>query len=154
MAINNLYRTWIPFYRNLSNTSPYEGPIWVKGNIQPYKTEASVYSNDGSFIEVRQESFRRVFIKDFPFEIEGGNDAPRYSYFFVDDGNTYRINNIENWTKAGRAPKHYQLESRIASANGWPDVPEPIPTADLVSKFERAVNRLTQTALIFEANPI
>lgn len=151
MSIKAFYRDWVATTQRWSylesgrTVEVYTPIVWMKANMQPFKDGFGFNSSDTG---ITFESYTLAYSKsdmdtEQPPEIPLGAEQiaadVRWVYF---DGKWYYVVGDENWTHAGRAPKHYKYALKYSSQN-QPDIGEPTPSAQLVEDFERAVWRLS-----------
>lgn len=155
MSIAAFYRTYIPF---MEIHSYYEGgkaqfwftpPTWVKGNLQPFKQGLIGSLTD---VGVIYTNWKTLYVRTTPtFDLTDQPEQAGYLRTVVYiNGRWFDVTATQDWTTAGRAPKHYKY---IAVATTVPDGevwPEPVPMASLVAKFEAAVRELQQTTIIVD----
>lgn len=153
MSIAAFYRTYIPF---IEIHSFYSGgkaqfwlspPTWVKGNLQPFKQGLMMNMADVGAIYT---DWKTLYVRKTPeFDLTGRPEQAEYLRAVVYiNGRWFDVTATQDWTTAGRAPKHYKY---IAVATTVPDGevwPEPVPLASLVARFESAVRELQQTTVI------
>lgn len=161
MSIAALYRTWVPtvarwsYLDNGINEEVYNEFKYYKGNIQPFKrgfgvedtSSGSLVFNEYLLLYTREEV-------DFeqPSGIPSGatNITLMFKWFYV-DGRWYTILGDENWTRGGRAPKHFKYSGEYQSGQGYvgEDVGDPVPLPELVSEFEAIVSELNQVSNLY-----
>lgn len=149
MSIAAFYRNWFPFtqrYTYFDEGEAAEGflPfVYVKGNEQPWK---SGLISDLTEIGTIYKDYRTLYVKQ----------APTFDYSSVPvdavleenpivyvGGSWFNVQGAQDWTKAGRAPKHYKyLCIRRTISPGEDPIPEPIPLPELVDSFELIVSEL------------
>lgn len=153
MSIAAFYRTYIPF---MDVYSYYEGgkaqfwltpPTWVKGNLQPFKQGLMFDLTD---VGVIYTDWKTLYVRTPPtFDLTGQPEqSQRTRTVIYIGGRWYEVTATQDWTTAGRAPKHLKY---VAVATTVPDGevwPEPVPLASLVAKFDAAVRELQQTTVI------
>lgn len=166
MSIAAFYRTWIPFVTTYGmyvggnfvtfTTSPY----FVKGNIQPFKqgTMFTLADYGSSY-----KNYRTMFLRKLPiFEDlpEGAQQVKTYAWITGDtqigqQQGWYVVIASKDYTKAGRAPKHYEFDALYTSTDqpgpeGSP-LGEPVPMPELVDAFEAVIRELHElTPIVIE----
>lgn len=153
MSIASFYRTHVPF---MEIHSYYEGgkaqfwltpPTWVKGNLQPFKQGLM---GDLTDVGVIYTDWKTLFVRTTPvFDLTGLPEQALYTrtVIFI-GGRWFEVTATQDWTTAGRAPKHYKYLAVATTAPEGTEWPEPVPLASLVAKFEAAVRELQQTTVI------
>lgn len=166
MSIAAFYRNWVPFVTTYGmyvegdfvtfTTEPY----FVKGNIQPFKqgTLFNLADYGSSYKNYRTLYLRKLpQYEDLP---EGASQVKTYAWI---TGNSqvgqqegwYVVIASKDWTKAGRAPKHYEFDALYTATDqpgpeGSP-LGEPVPFPDLVDQFEAVIRELhTLTPIVIE----
>ena len=153
MSIAAFYRTYIPFVQNWSYydrgdpVNVQTQPTWVKVNIQPFKQGLMFDMTDVGAI---YSDWKTIYARSIPeFEVEGFPPDAKllgtYAYF---GGRWFAVTATQDWTTAGRAPKHYKYLAVASTGSGAISWPEPIPFASLVENFEAAVRELQQTSIL------
>lgn len=166
MSIAAFYRTWIPFvttygmYVDGSFVTFTTSPYFVKGNIQPFKqgTMFTLADYGSSY-----KNYRTMFLRKLPiFEDlpEGAQQVKTYAWIIGES----QIGQVQGWyvviaskdyTKAGRAPKHYEFDALYTSTDqpgpeGSP-LGEPVPMPELVDAFEAVIRELHElTPIVIE----
>ena len=154
MAISGLYRDWIPFYSTnggSGGTWDVSGPIWVKGNVQPYKQETTVYDTASGIITISSESYRQAWTRQDPFPDETIGDGRTYYFWDMHNNVLYRVNGEQDWRYSGRNPKNIQWIGTTDNENGVIPITLPIPDAKLVDEFESVTRRLAILASMYNA---
>lgn len=155
MSIAAFYRTYIPmmeihsYYEGGKSQFWFTPPTWVKGNLQPFKQGLMGNLTD---VGVIYRDWKTLYIRTIPeYDLTDKPEQAQYLRTVVYiNGRWFDVTATQDWTTAGRAPKHYK---HIAVATTVPDGevwPEPVPMASLVAKFEAAVRELQQTTVIVD----
>lgn len=158
MSIAAFYRTFVPFVRAYSyfdndtgnNVDVETPPTWVKVNLQPFK--------QGIQLDVTQtgniyKNWKTAYARTIPvYDLE--NIPPQATlngeYFFY-NGQWFAVTADQDWTTAGRAPKHYKYLAIAQTGQGSIQWPEPVPFGQLVENFEAVIRELHQlTPLVIE----
>lgn len=159
MSIAAFYRNWVPFVTTYGRyvsgvfvtftTKPY----FVKGNIQPFKqgTLFNLADYGSSY-----KNYRTLYLRKLPIYADLPTDAAQvktYAWISGDSqagqqGGWYVVITSKDWTKAGRAPKHYEFDALYTASDqpkseGSP-LGEPVPFPDLVDQFEAVIRELHQ----------
>lgn len=151
MSIAAFYRTWVVFTRSYSYYEkgvaktgylPFE---YIKGNVQPWKQGVVTNLTE---VGVIYKDYRTLYLKKQPTLSTTGIPAGAVVsenplvYF---EGNWYDVQGGQDWTLAGRAPKHFKyLCIRNNPGPGSAAIPEPTPMPMLVESFTAIVNELNQ----------
>ena len=169
MSIAAFYRTWIPFvttYTYNSEGSPVfvtTEPYFIKGNIQPFKqgTMFTLADYGSSY-----KNYRTMFLRKLPILTRPEGLPPsavaQKTYAWI-TGNTqigqqqgwYVVIASKDYTKAGRAPKHYEFDALYTATDqpgpeGSP-LGEPVPMPELVDAFEAVIRELHElTPIVIE----
>lgn len=158
MSIKAFYRTWVPVigvwdYRDpdTGEALEHQEPIrFYKGNVQPWKESNQFNAVEGGFTF---EDFQvlhlkeRVLFTEVPSEIPSDATQVQFStWYFYYDNKWYTTVGKENWTNAGRNPKHAKYYGRFESGQGTVDLPVPTPMPELVEQFENVVLELQQVS--------
>ena len=155
MSIAAFYRTHIPFMEIYSYYVDgraqfwFTSPTWTKGNLQPFKQGLM-----GSLDEVGTiwTDWKTLYVRKLPeFDYtERPQDAGYLRTVVYIAGRWYEVTATQDWTTAGRAPKHKKylaVATKVPEGEVWP---EPVPMASLVASFEAAVRELQQTTIIVD----
>ncbi len=159
MSIKAFYRNWVGTvgkysYRDASTgrtENVYTEFSFFKGNIQPWKEGMGNFSSDGVFIF---RDFNLLYTKaDVTFEApdtipSNATAVTLIDWWFYTEGKWYLVQGDENWTRAGRNPKHYKYYGQYISGQEdiMNDVGEPTPFPELVDQFENVVMELDQVS--------
>lgn len=166
MSIAAFYRNWVPFVTTYGylvdgdfvtfTTEPY----FVKGNIQPFKqgTMFTLADYGSSY-----KNYRTLYLRNTPKYQDLPPQADQVKTYAWISGDTqvgqqegwYVIIASKDWTKAGRAPKHYEFDCLYTRTDqpGPEESPlgEPVPFPDLVDAFEAVIRELhTLTPIVIE----
>lgn len=168
MSIAAFYRNWVPFVTTYSYYDDDTGenvivttePYFVKGNIQPFKqgTMFSLAEYGTSY-----KNYRTLYLKKTPVYIDLPPDVSQLKTYAWVSGDSqvgqqqgwYVIIASKDFTKAGRAPKHYVFDC-IYTATDQPGpegspLGEPVPFPELVDSFEAVIRELHElTPLVIE----
>lgn len=149
MSIAALYRNWLPFtqrYTYFDGGESVEGflpLVYIKGNVQPWKQGLL-----GSLTEVGTiyKDYKTLYIKKEPvFDFSGvpvGATLDENPIVYW-DGKWFNVQGNQDWTTAGRAPKHFKyLAIRRTVGPGDDPIPDPTPLPELVEAFELVVSEL------------
>ena len=149
MSIAAFYRNWLPFtqrYSYYKEGDPAVGflpYVFVKGNVQPWKQGLV---SDLTQVGIIYRDYKTIYVKNKPeFDLSGlPPDAVLEENPIVFwDGYWFNVQGNQDWTTAGRAPKHYKyLAIRRTIGPGDEPIPEPTPIPELVSSFELIVSEL------------
>jgi|SRR5690554_220890 len=153
MSIAAFYRTYIPF---MEVHSYYEGgkpkfwltpPTWVKSNLQPFKQGLMGSLTDVGTIYT---DWKTLYVRTPPeYDLSGKPSTAEYMRTVVYiGGRWFDVTATQDWTTAGRAPKHLKYIAVATTVPDGAEWPEPIPLASLVAEFESAVRELQQTTVI------
>lgn len=153
MSIAAFYRTYVPFVRTYSyysEGSPVEvqtPPTWVKINLQPFK--------QGIQLDVTQtgniyKNWKTAYARTIPvYDLSGiPSGATMNGEYFYYNGQWFAVTADQDWTTAGRAPKHYKYLAIAQTGQGAITWPEPVPLGTLVDEFEAAVREIQQTSIV------
>lgn len=151
MSRKGLYRTDVAFIDTYTGFSDGETvtfttiPIWVKGNLQPWKQ--GITNTLGS-AGVIFSDWRVLYIKDYPVIETTGipSDATKNKSYFFYEGQWYGITANQDWTIQAKGVKHYKLLAE--KVNAPEGVTTPTPFNSLVEDFERAIAELDQTTTL------
>lgn len=166
MSIAAFYRNWVPFVTTYGHyvagdfVTVTTSPIFVKGNIQPFKqgtlfdleTYGSSYKN-----------YRTLYLRHLPIYPDLPSDAQQVKTYAWITGNSqagvqegwYVIIVSKDYTQAGRAPKHYVFDCIYTTTDqpgpeGSP-LGEPVPMPELVDRFEAVIRELHElTPIVLE----
>lgn len=155
MSIAAFYRSYIPLVATYTILSEgrqvlyYTPPQWMKCNMQPFKqgfmtelTEVGNIWRDWKVLYMRQQP---VFdLTDIP---EEASYSSTHAYY---EGRWYAITATQDWSTAGRAPKHLKYLAVAVKTPDAPEIPVPVPLGTLVDRFEAAVRELQQVTDIVE----
>lgn len=156
MSIPAFYRTWVPVvprytYNFEGDTVEVFGPtVYYKGNIQPWKSGLNL---DITQVGIVFSDFLRFYSKQkVTFERPVGvPDSAALVWWFWFKGRWYNTQGEQDWSVAGRAPKHFQYLGKFNSGD-QPAVGEPTPFPELVDAFALIVSELHQlTPLVIQA---
>lgn len=166
MSIAAFYRSWVPFVTTYGYYSEGDfitvttDPYFVKGNIQPFKqgTLFNLADYGSSY-----KNYRTLFLRKLPQYIDLPAGAQQVKTYAWISGNS-QVGQQEGWyvviaskdyTKAGRAPKHYEFDALYTATDqpgpeGSP-LGEPVPFPELVDRFEAVIRELhTLTPIVIE----
>lgn len=160
MSIAAFYRTWVPvvprytYFQDGDSVEVFGPTVYFKGNIQPWKSGLNL---DISQVGIVFSDFLRFYSKQkvtfvTPPEV---NPDPGVTvavvWWFWFKGRWYNTQGEQDWSVAGRAPKHFQYLGKFTS-NDQPEVGEPTPFPELVDAFALVVSELHQlTPLVIQA---
>lgn len=161
MSIAALYRTWVPtvakwsYYVDGRNEEIYTEFKYYKGNIQPFKKGFGVENTQEGTLNFN--AYLLLYTRG-EVDFEQPSSIPTnaievtlmFKWFYV-DGKWYTILGDENWTRGGRAPKHFKYSGEYQSGQGYvgADVGDPVPLPELVSEFEAIVSELNQVSNLY-----
>lgn len=158
MSIAAFYRNWIPVVGKWTYFSGGRGEEvftefkYYKGNVQPFKDGFGVANTSSGVLNFYD--YLLLYTKEeITFEPPPPEDIPAdaielaltFKWFYV-NGKWYTVTGDENWTYAGKAPKHFKYSGQYQSGSDYVggDVGDPIPIPDLVSEFESVISELNQ----------
>lgn len=166
MSIAAFYRNWVPFvttygyYVDGDFQEFLTEPFFVKGNIQPFKqgTLFSLADYGTSY-----KNYRTLYLRDLPAYGDLPPQATQVKTYAWIEGNSqvgqqrgwYVVIASKDYTKAGRAPKHFEFDA-LYTATDQPGgdvnpLGEPVPMPDIVDAFEAVVRELHQlTPIVIE----
>lgn len=163
MSIAAFYRDWVPFVTSYGYyvdgrfetfvTQPY----FVKGNIQPFKT-GTMFSL--SEFASSYKNYRTLYLRQPPVYADLPPQATQVQTFAYITGNT-QVGEVQGWyliiaskdyTRAGRAPKHYEYSALYSGGTPGDDpIPPPVLMPDLVDAFEAVIRELHElTPIVIE----
>lgn len=154
MSIRQFYRNTIPMVQHFTYLADGREEKWItdiiqaQGNLQPYKEGLGVDASDPAFTEFI--NYWVAYIKQIPtFDYteapEGVVLSQADTYCYI-NGLWLPVEGIQDWTRAGRAVKHYKLFIK-GSGTGL-NIPTlikdlvPQPITNIVQRFENEVNEL------------
>ena len=156
MSIAAFYRTWVPvvprytYFSEGDDVTTYGPTVYFKGNIQPWKSGLNL---DITQVGIVFSDFLRFYSKGkvtFVRPVGVPADAALVWWFWF-KGRWYNTQGEQDWSVAGRAPKHFQYLGKFAS-NDQPAVGEPTPMPELVDAFALVVAELHNlTPLVIQA---
>lgn len=147
MALNGMYRGYIGFFLKRGN-GLLTDVRWVKGNMQPWRTETLFTDYTGGF-EVWERSGRTAFTTTNPFP---EYTTPDDNMFFIDPltDKSYKVSDVARWTTmSGRSPKHFKWNGSRDKPFDFPTSPTTTPTPTSVERYERAVLNVQILTSIF-----
>lgn len=153
MSIAAFYRSWLPFVVSYGTyvagefvtvTSP---PFFVKGNIQPFKSGTMLTLAEAG---VAYKNNRTIYLRNLPVLPSIPADAQAVKAYVWIDGNTvlgeskgwFVVTTSKDYTKAGRAVKHYEMTGLYTATDQPEGIGEPTPLPELVDEFESIVSEL------------
>jgi hypothetical protein len=152
------YRNWVGVvgrfsYRELGDLKEAFTEVeFVRGNLQPWKDSVGAL-NSSSGVFIFEDYFLLYTRKKLEFEQpesipEDAEGVTFDGWWFFYDNKWYNVLGDEDWSQAGRNPKHQKYYGKYASGNA--DIIEgvgvPIPLAELVDNFELIVSELEQVS--------
>lgn len=158
MSIAAFYRNWLPFTKRYTYydeglaAQGFLPCVFVKGNVQPWKQGLIT---DLTQVGIIYKDYKTIYVKNEPvFDMSGlpaGATLEENPIVFW-DGKWFDVQGNQDWTTAGRAPKHYKyLAIRRTIGPGDDPIPEPTPLPELVNAFELIVSELHQlTPIVIE----
>lgn len=162
MSIAAFYRDWVPFVTSYGHyvdgdfVEVITDPYFVKGNIQPFK-QGTMFTLDQFMTSYK--NYRTLYLRHEPVYADLPSDAQQVKTYAYITGNT-QVGDVNGWyviiaskdyTKAGRAPKHYEYSALYTTTDQPAGVGEPTPMADLVDSFEAVIRELHElTPLVIE----
>lgn len=162
MSIAAFYRSWLPFvvsygtYVEGSWVTVTSSPFFVKGNIQPFKSGTMLTLAEAG---VAYKNNRTIYLRNLPVLPNLPPDAQAVKAYVWIDGNTvlgeskgwFVVTTSKDYTKAGRAVKHYEMTGLYSASDQPEGIGEPTPLPELVDEFEAIVSELhILTPLILE----
>lgn len=174
MSLRQIYRDGVgvvAIYEYIVQGNPKEWatPIeWIKCNIQPVKDGLTIQLI-ADYGVLRIADYNTLYCKNFPdFDFSEApteitesiinRGAKRVVYFFANNWHLELAR--ENWTRGGRAVKHYKVMAKAGDGLSdyapppYSSINLPTPTIDLVDYFENEVNEIAQVANIIENNDL
>lgn len=152
MSIAAFYRQWVPFiseYSLVNQPTIRSEPVWIKGNVQPFKKgQVLDYTEYGTIVK----NYKTLYTSKEPdYEIDLPEGYRKERDLFYHKGRWYACNSFEDFTTLGRAPKHIKWMGVALGDSDQKDYPQPIPFGELVSSFENVVRELEQlTPIVIE----
>jgi len=161
MGIKAFYRNWVGVvgkytYTQANRTEEVFTDIkYYKGNIQPWKEGMGQFnSGGGGFVF---EDFNLLYTKsDVTFEEPDGipptaTNITFFQWWFFHNGKWYFVKGDEDWSYAGRQPKHHKYYGQYLSGQEdiIDDVGVPIPLGELVDQFQNVVSELNQVSNLY-----
>lgn len=156
MSIAAFYRTYVPFVRTYSyysegrNVDVETPPTWVKINLQPFKQGVQL---DPAATGNIYKNWKTAYVRAIPvYDLTGiPSNATMNGEYFYFKGQWFAVTADQDWTTAGRAPKHYKYLAIAQTGQGAIQWPEPTPLGQLVEDFEAVIRELQQlTPLVIE----
>lgn len=156
MSIAAFYRTYVPFVRTYSfysegdNVEVQTPPTWVKINLQPFKQGVQL---DPAATGNIYKNWKTAYVRAIPvYDLTGiPSNATMNGEYFYFKGQWFAVTADQDWTTAGRAPKHYKYLAIAQTGQGAIQWPEPTPFGQLVENFEAVIRELHQlTPLVIE----
>lgn len=163
MSIAAFYRNWVPFVTTYGHyvdgdfITVTTAPYFVKGNIQPFK-QGTMFTLDQ--FSTSYKNYRTLFLRHAPVYPDLPSDAEQVKTYAYIEGKTqvgdangwYVIIANKDYTKAGRAPKHYEYYGLYTTTDQPEGVGVPTPMPELVDSFEAVVRELhILTPIVIEA---
>lgn len=153
MSIAAFYRSWLPFvvsygtYVEGEFTTVTSPPFFVKGNIQPFKSGAMLTLEEAG---IAYKNNRTIYLRNLPELPTLPPDAQSVKTYVWIDGNTligeakgwFVVTTSKDYTKAGRAIKHYEMTGLYSAKDQPQGIGEPTPLPGLVDEFELIVSEL------------
>lgn len=157
-----MYRTWIPVSARFSTFrgsreeiwfSPF---VWIKGNIQPWKkgegivleTEGIMRLTDYQVIYTKKEPVYDLTDRPAPDEGKEWGQTGTFTYF---DNAWWAVLMSQDWTRGGRAIKHYKWFASRQEGQDIPEIDTPIPFGELVDNFDNVVRELKQNIPVLQS---
>ena len=153
MSIAAFYRSWLPFV--VSYGTYVEGvfvtvtsaPFFVKGNIQPFKSGTMLTLEEAG---IAYKNRRTIYLRNLPELPTLPPNAQAVKTYVWIDGNTvlgeakgwFVVTTSKDYTKAGRAIKHYEMTGLYTATDQPRGIGEPTPLPELVDEFELIVSEL------------
>ena len=156
MSIAAFYRTYVPFVRTYSyydegnNVEVQTPPTWVKINLQPFKQGVQL---DPAATGNIYKNWKTAYVRAIPvYDLTGiPSNATMNGEYFYYNGQWFAVTADQDWTTAGRAPKHYKYLAIAQTGQGAIQWPEPVPLGQLVENFEAVIRELhILTPLVIE----
>lgn len=157
MSISAFYRTWVPVVGQFTYMDKGRPEIWyspvvyIKGNIQPWKKGELIQPiSDGVLVLTDYNVLYTHYKPEFDLSDAPDEELTYERTWAFHEGKWWDVQGNQNWTKAGRAVKHYKWFMSAQTGDTAPELPEPIPFGELVDSFGQAVRELQQTSFIIE----